>query len=170
MDTTPTYPTLHAVTACALAAYPAEEARIRRGAEIVARGGVRIPEHGAARVGIYHWYPVTDTCPCPDAALGNAPSGRCKHRYALTFSRKMALPLRSVLYYASLGDADAQRHGVATIWEDGTVVFTEHDSDVAQTTTLEQIVLGARKEAVDAYRLVLDRRLATCLGRDGKPL
>jgi len=86
VSTPDTLDTLGTLVAAAIAAYPGEEARILRGAEIVRKGGVRLVEGECPKVGqTYHLYSIVDgRCPCPDSAQGNAPEGRCKHVHALT--------------------------------------------------------------------------------------
>jgi hypothetical protein len=147
----------------AMAAYPGEEARILRGAEIVERGGVREYEGKPPQVGIYHYYPVTSVCPCIDATLKQAPEGRCKHRWALTLHHKLAQQpaMRSLVFYAQWEGLD----GTATVWEDGNVDFLLHDSHEPIPTTLDQVVLGGKKSDVDAAQAYYDREIARMTGK-----
>jgi len=82
---------LEAVVDAAIAAYPTEEARIRRGAEIVRDGGVALATHRVTtRLNWQaHTYQVNGTCPCKDSQH-QAPEGRCKHRWALAFAKRIA--------------------------------------------------------------------------------
>jgi hypothetical protein len=140
---------LQAAVEAALAAYPQDEARILRGAEIVARGGVREPEAGSHvwNVGIYHYYPVNGTCPCPDTVMNSV--ARCKHRYAKALYKKMhtAPVVRSLYFYADLAGVA----GTATVWEDGRIMFQAYDDDTPIACTYDEIVLAGRKDLVDSY-------------------
>jgi hypothetical protein len=68
----------------AIAAYPAEKARIQRGLDIVIHDGVVLEPDGTALVASQGHpgmtYRVNGQCECPD--VQRAPEGRCKHRYA----------------------------------------------------------------------------------------
>jgi hypothetical protein len=155
----PLSPELEAVIARALTAYPAEEARIRRGAEIVQRGGVRIVPGQPCKIGIYHTYPqiAGKACPCPDSALGHAAGHRCKHRWALTLWQRLQTgtvtqqvpALRELLFYATWRN---YCQGVARIREDGACWFeAEEGSGEWVEATWEDLVLAGRKDLVDAY-------------------
>jgi hypothetical protein len=137
----------------AIAAYPTEEGRIRRGAEIVTRDGVRQTERAEVlRIGIYHFYPVQADrrCPCPDVT-NNRPSGnRCKHVWAACLWRHMHQgesvmnPGAPHRFVASLGDGAAQQHGIATEQASGTWLFQPYDTDEHIDCALHEIVLGGR--------------------------
>jgi hypothetical protein len=75
---------LESVVRLALATYPDEAARIRRGHAIALQGGVRLCGSGLAEVQSQRqpatWYVVNGRCHCPDSE--RAPDGRCKHRWA----------------------------------------------------------------------------------------
>lgn len=150
----------------AILAYPGEEARIQRGAKIVEHGGVRPPcaEHATWRVGVYHWYPIDTSrmCPCPDRVFGHAPNGRCKHRWALCLYRRLhglqttpisAGPsLRTLAFYGSYTAPGAceQVHGIVEVREDGLVRFQMHKSHDWLAVAWDDVVLGGRKDMVDA--------------------
>lgn len=147
----PTTPALLALVQRAVSSYPSEEARIRRGAEIVERDGVRVREDGVYEVGIYHRYPVNGHCPCPDSALGHAPEGHCKHSWSKTFYRKLhaaAAPVvRTKTYVACLDDCV----GIATFSEAGYVSFAPYDATLAPWRLSDWEVV---------YTMVLGRELS----------
>jgi len=134
----PTNPIIIQIVNRALASYPTEEDRIPRGPEIIERGGIRF-DGLTPLVGIHHYYPLCGHCPCPDAALGNAPGGRCKHRWALAFYRKReAIPIcRSRQFYADLQG----QPGIASIWEDGDILFQGEDSTILVACEWQDVVL-----------------------------
>lgn len=74
----------------ALAAYPAERARIERGYSIALTGGVELLPDGTAMVQSQSHkdqrYAVRDACPCADASW--APAGHCKHVWTRCLARK----------------------------------------------------------------------------------
>ena len=160
----PENPALLALMQRAIATYPEAEARIRRGAEIVERGGVRERQDSPILdIGIYHHYPVNGQCPCPDSA--QRPGITCKHRWAkalyLKLHKETSMPLRSIVFYASLGDAN----GVATVWEDGRIVFCAHNSVEEIPCAFEEVALGGEKEAIDAANALWDQEIARMMGR-----
>lgn len=148
----PTSPALVALVERAINAYPGEETRIRRGAEIVERDGVRVRKDGVYEVGIHRYYEINGHCECPDATLRHAPKGKCKHRYAKTFYRKLhaasAPTVRTKTFVASLDDTC----GLATICEDGRAHFTPHDATLAPWVLSDYEI---------AYTMVLGRELST---------
>jgi hypothetical protein len=90
---TPQYVTaLVAATAAARDAYPAtEHGRIKAGALLVVAGAVHTRCHenyvrSASRPD--RAYLVNGACQCPDAVRGQAPGGRCKHRWAVALHRR----------------------------------------------------------------------------------
>lgn len=124
--TTATLPHLDTLVQRALLAFPAEAARIQRGAAIVRTGGVRWNAAGTALVAsssvVGGAYPVGTRCPCYDATY-SAPDGHCAHRWAKCLASKLYheqeaqwLPKR---YYGTYGD-DA---GIVAAKADGTVWF-----------------------------------------------
>lgn len=98
MPTTPAQ-RLQAAMAAAIAAHPAEEARITRAAHLVLEDGVtllRSVDRETGRESLVaivssqshpgETYRVTDRCTCRDAA--HAPEGRCKHRWAKALAKR----------------------------------------------------------------------------------
>lgn len=151
MQTTIT-PELEALVKRAITKYPAEQARIERGAALVATTTLR--DDGSATVSSnYHLYHVAGgKCTCPDLY---APEGRCKHRWAACLAAKLrkaqntlaTVPaLRELEFYASVG----AENGVARVREDGAVWFMVHDGDGWVSVGWDEVVLGGRKDLVDA--------------------
>lgn len=81
---------LYAMMCKALAAYPDEQARIERGAQLALQGHVTLHDDGSATVRssdtTQTYYCLQRTCLCWD--FRRAPGGRCKHRFGATLLRR----------------------------------------------------------------------------------
>lgn len=104
---TRTHAAVQAMVLKAIAAYPDEQARIERGAQLALQGHVELLEDGSAKVRssdlAQTYYCINRTCPCWD--FQRAPGGRCKHRWAKTLLRRAT----DALYRAPVATADPQQ-------------------------------------------------------------
>lgn len=133
-------------------AYPAEALRIRRGLGIAQMDGVVFVGSEAfvaseSHIGIF--YRVNGHCTCCDAK--NAPSGRCKHRWAKALLRKaqelveqMALdPAPGETHYATYSTPWGElQYGLAT-WEVTKWRFVPNDGGEPVYPDASTLVLGA---------------------------
>lgn len=143
--TTATISHLDTLVQRAIAAYPAEAARIERGAAIVQAGGVRWNAAGMALVASSvagQSYPVGKRCPCYDAVY-NAPGSRCQHKWAKCLASKLHheqeaaewLPTR---YHGTYGED----YGMVAAKQDGSVWFQADGTSHWMPVSLHDVVLA----------------------------
>ena len=135
----------------ALAQYPKEAARIRRGHAIAVQGGVHLDGHGLAAVQSQRhpetWYTVNGHCTCHDAS--RAPAGRCKHRWAKALlvqalTTPYAFP-RWRKYEATYQGPESGGepvNGIAELLEPGLFVFWPTDQRTCWHSAYHEVALG----------------------------
>ncbi len=150
--------------------YPTEMARITRGYRIALTGGVDLRGDGLADVRSdshpdQYWV-VNGVCGCDDVAKGQAPAGRCKHRWAkalytraLTYvvQQAEALPVEVETLTAPYDFPGWQRYqatyqgpmtgwqrcnGVAEVLEAGLFFFLPDDVPGGWHATYDEVALG----------------------------
>lgn len=148
--TTATLTHLDTLVQRAIDRYPAEAARIERGAAIVRSGGVQWNTTGMALVASRcgESYPVGKSCPCYDATY-NAPESRCKHRWAKCLAAKLMRETQDVdwlpkRYHGTYGE-DA---GIVAARRDGSVWFQAEGTTHWLPVSLHDVVLAGVVELV----------------------
>jgi hypothetical protein len=149
----------------ALEQCPGEAARIQRGHDIAAGGGVQLYGPGLAEVQSQRqpatWYTVNSHCMCQDAS--RAPQGRCKHRWAkalmvqaLTYLVQHSEPPADLLpqpyafprwtkYEATYQGPESGGepvNGIAELLEPGLFVFWPADQRTCWHCAYHEVALG----------------------------